>query len=61
MNVDWAAVAAIEEQLDGALRERIAQAADAVVAAKERGGRVVVVTGSGPNLHEGVTTLLAEL
>jgi hypothetical protein len=32
-----------------------------VVAAKQRGGRVVVVTGSGPNVHEGVTTLIAEL
>jgi hypothetical protein len=28
---------------------------------KRRGGRVVVVTGSGPNLHEGVTCLVAEL
>jgi hypothetical protein len=34
---------------------------DRIVAAKERGGRVVVVTGSGPNVHEGVTTLIAEL
>ena len=29
--------------------------------AKQKGGRLVVVTGSGPNLHEGVTTLIAEL
>lgn len=29
--------------------------------AKERGKRVVVITGSGPNIHEGVTTLIAEL
>ncbi len=28
---------------------------------KRRGGRVVVATGSGPNLHEGVTCLIAEL
>lgn len=28
---------------------------------KRRGGRVVVATGSGPNLHEGVTCLVAEL
>ena len=28
---------------------------------KRRGGKVVVVTGSGPNIHEGVTTLVAEL
>ncbi|MFA7365999.1 MAG: hypothetical protein WCY94_02630, partial [Synergistaceae bacterium] len=32
-----------------------------VVETKKRGGKVAVVTGSGPNLHEGVTTLIAEL
>ena len=32
-----------------------------IVEAKERCGKVVVVTGSGPNLHEGVTTQIAEL
>jgi len=53
------------EQLRGELsrlaRERLAQAAAAVVEAKQRGGRVAVVVGSGPNLHEGVSTLVAEL
>lgn len=33
----------------------------AIVRAKQQGGRVVVVTGSGPNIHEGVTTQIAEL
>jgi hypothetical protein len=37
------------------------EGAKQIVAAKLRGGKVVVVTGSGPNLHEGVTTLIAEL
>ena len=37
------------------------RAIDAIVAAKQRGGRVVAVTGSGPNIHEGVTTLIAEM
>ena len=32
-----------------------------VVDAKQRGGKVMLVIGSGPNLHEGVTTLIAEL
>ncbi len=32
-----------------------------IVRTKEHGGKVVVVTGSGPNLHEGVTTQIAEL
>jgi hypothetical protein len=36
-------------------------AVEQMIAAKMRGGKVVVVTGSGPNLHEGVTTLIAEL
>jgi hypothetical protein len=32
-----------------------------IIESKRKGGKVVVVTGSGPNLHEGVTTLIAEL
>ena len=32
-----------------------------MVAARRAGRNVVVVTGSGPNVHEGVTTLIAEL
>jgi len=61
MPVDLNAVKAMEAQLDAATLERVAAAVDRIVAAKRRGGRVVVVTGSGPNVHEGVTTLIAEL
>jgi hypothetical protein len=32
-----------------------------IVEAKKNNLKVVVVTGSGPNIHEGVTTLIAEL
>lgn len=35
-------------------------AIEKIVEAKRNGGKVVVVTGSGPNIHEGVTTLIAE-
>jgi len=42
-------------------RARVNQAVQAIVETKERGGRVVAVVGSGPNIHEGVTTLIAEL
>src|SRR5262245_6890368 len=42
-------------------RTRLTEAIDRIVSAKRRGGKVVVITGSGPNLHEGVTTLIAEL
>ena len=34
---------------------------DKIIDVKRKGGKVVVATGSGPNLHEGVTTLIAEL
>jgi hypothetical protein len=47
--------------LDGTTRARLEQAATAVIEAKEAGKRVVAVVGSGPNLHEGVTTLIAGL
>ena len=47
--------------LDERSREALDAAVNKVVDAKKRGGKVAVVTGSGPNLHEGVTTLIAEL
>ncbi len=47
--------------LDETMKSRIDTAVDRIVAAKENGGKVVVVVGSGPNIHEGVTTLIAEL
>ena len=50
-----------EAQLPKTSRDHLNQAVDRIVAAKERGGTVVAVTGSGPNIHEGVTTLIAEL
>ena len=47
--------------LDETPRRHIRDAASRIAAVKNRGGKVTVVTGSGPNLHEGVTTLIAEL
>jgi len=47
--------------LDDEVKGRVDEAIEKIVAAKKSGGKVVVVTGSGPNLHEGVTTLIAEL
>jgi hypothetical protein len=49
------------EGLDDRSKEALGNAVSSVVEAKQRGGKVAVVTGSGPNLHEGVTTLIAEL
>ena len=42
-------------------RDRLKRAAEVIIEAKQRGGKVAAVVGSGPNLHEGVTTLIAEL
>ena len=61
MATDLKAVEALETQLAPEMLERVKKAVDKVVAAKERGGKIAVVTGSGPNIHEGVTTLIAEL
>jgi len=49
------------DQLSPDTQVLLDQAVQQVVAAKRRGGKIVVITGSGPNLHEGVTTLIAEL
>lgn len=54
-------VAEWEASIPDASRRNLRQAAGRIIDAKRRGGSVVVVTGSGPNIHEGVTTLIAEL
>ena len=47
--------------LDERSRAAVASAVERITEIKKRGGKVMVVTGSGPNIHEGVTTLIAEL
>ena len=47
--------------LDERSQRSLDSAVDEIVEAKRQGGKVVVATGSGPNIHEGVTTLIAEL
>ncbi len=54
-------LSSLRDSLPALVRDRIDAAVDAVVRAKERGGRVVAITGSGPNVHEGVTTLIAAM
>jgi len=58
---DWGAVEQLEKSLPPVALQRIESAVGRIVEAKQRAGKVVVVTGSGPNIHEGVTTLVAEL
>ena len=47
--------------LDDRSLQSVNSAVQKIIGTKKRGGRVMVVTGSGPNIHEGVTTLIAEL
>lgn len=61
MKMDIEAVTELEKGLPALTLERIEAAVERTAAAKKQGGKVVVVTGSGPNVHEGVTTLIAEL
>ena len=42
-------------------KEMLDRAISSIVSTKKQDGKVVVITGSGPNIHEGVTTLIAEL
>ena len=42
-------------------QQRIDEVVKILVKAKEEHKKIAVVTGSGPNIHEGVTTLIAEL
>lgn len=61
MVIDRKAIGDMYNSLPPKAKARLKQATEVVVKAKEKGGKVVAVVGSGPNLHEGVTTLIAEL
>jgi hypothetical protein len=51
----------IYDGLPRGTRGRVDTAINAICQVKRDGGRICVLTGSGPNLHEGVTTLVAGL
>ncbi len=55
------ALAELAGRLTPAARQALGWAVNHWVKVKQAGGKVLVATGSGPHLHEGVTTLLAEL
>ena len=59
--IDHRLTAELKQGLPDRVRKRLQEATDRIVEAKRSGGKIAVVTGSGPNLHEGVTTLIAEL
>ncbi len=47
--------------LDERSRENVNLAVKRMTEIKNNNGKIMIVTGSGPNIHEGVTTLIAEL
>ena len=54
-------IAQFKESLDARSLETLDTAIRKIIATKKRGGKIMVVTGSGPNIHEGVSTLIAEM
>lgn len=61
MNREDSLIEKLYQELNEFIKERIDRVVAKIVEGKEGGGGIVVVTGSGPNIHEGVTTLIAEL
>jgi len=61
MTIDQSLLQSLFAELPANTQARFEEAVTRIVSAKQRGGKVVVITGSGPNIHEGVTTLIAEL
>ncbi|MFC1531941.1 hypothetical protein ACFL7M_01030 [Thermodesulfobacteriota bacterium] len=61
MVIDRKTINNLHNNLSQKSRARLKRAVKLIIKAKEKGGKVVAVLGSGPNLHEGVTTLVAEL
>lgn len=61
MNFENKTLAELFQRLDDVTRERITATIERIVAVKKQNGKIVVATGSGPNIHEGATTLIAEL
>ena len=61
MTIDYTAIDALYRGLPEETRRRVDQTIDIMVKTKKNDGKIVAVVGSGPNIHEGVTTLIAEL
>jgi hypothetical protein len=61
MNFGEKLIETFRSSLDQRSQDTLRKSVNSIVDAKQRGGKVMVVTGSGPNIHEGVTTLIAEL
>ncbi len=49
------------QELEQVSKDNLNKAIDKIIEVKKRNGKIMVVTGSGPNIHEGVTVLISEL
>ena len=49
------------QELEQASRDNLDRAIEKIIEVKKKNGKIMVVTGSGPNIHEGVTVLISEL
>ena len=61
MTIDRKAIRYMRDSISPKTIDRIERVARLIVKTKEKGGKVAAVIGSGPNLHEGTTGLIAEL
>jgi len=49
------------QELEQTSRGNLDKAIDKIIEVKKKTGKIMIVTGSGPNIHEGVTVLISEL
>lgn len=61
MRIDRKTIESMYMGLAPKIKDELNQAVKLIVEAKKIGGKIIAVVGSGPNIHEGVTTLIAEL
>ncbi|KAA3613342.1 MAG: hypothetical protein DWQ05_17790 [Calditrichaeota bacterium] len=61
MNLPREPIEKLYQNLPATTKTALDKCISKIIETKKNGGKIVAVTGSGPNLHEGVTTLIAEL
>lgn len=49
------------QEIEEKSRDNLDKTIKKIIEVKKKDGNIMVVTGSGPNIHEGVTTLISEL
>lgn len=61
MEINFKLLEKYYHELEQKSRDNLDKAINRIVEVKRNNGKIMVVTGSGPNIHEGVTTLISEL